>query len=57
MNRNQYFVTLAVDPYRVIVVLVLVGGWRELDVDLLCDAGRNHALLLVPDLEVSRLRR
>ena len=44
------------DPHRVIVVLVLVDGGRELDVDVFRHASWDHSLLLVPDLEVVGLR-
>lgn len=40
------------DPHRVIVVLVLVDGGRELDVDVFRHASWDHSLLLVSDLEV-----
>ena len=55
MDWNQYFVAVAVDSHGVVVVLVLIEGGRELDVDLLGDARRDHPLLLVADLEVVRL--
>ena len=57
MDWNQNFVPVAVDPHRVVVVLVLIGSGCELDVDVLGDASRNHALLLVLYLEVAGLRR
>jgi len=43
------------DPHRVVVVLILIWGGGELDVDVLRDTGRNHALLLIFDLEVGCL--
>ena len=45
------------DSHRVIVVLVLIDSWRELNVNVLCNACRNHSLLLVTNLEVLGLRR
>ena len=58
VDWDQYFVALAVDSHRVIIVFVLIRCWSELDIDFLSDAGRDHALLLVlSDLEVARLRR
>ena len=57
MDGDQDLVSLAVDPHRVIVVLVLVDGGRELNVDVLCDASRDHAFLLVLDFEERGLRR
>lgn len=56
MNWDQDFVTVAVDPHRVIVILVFVGCWRELDVDVLGDTGWDHSLLLIANLEVVSLR-
>ena len=56
MNWDQDFVTVAVDPHRVIVILVFVGCWRELDVDVLGDTSWDHSLLLIANLEVVRLR-
>ncbi len=43
------------DPHRVVVVLILIGRGGELDVDVLGDTGRNHALLLIFDLKVGCL--
>ena len=57
MDGDQDLVSLAVDPHRVIVVLVLVDGGRELYIDVLCDASRDHAFLLVLDFEERGLRR
>ena len=57
MNWNQNLVTVAVDSHRVVVVFVLVDSGSELNVDVLGHSRRNHALLLVPDFEVARLRR
>ena len=57
MDGNQNFVTVTVDPHRVVVVLVLIDSGCELDVDVLGDASRNHALLLVLYLEVAGLWR
>lgn len=56
MDWNQYFVTVAMDPYRVIVVFVFINGRGELDVDLLGHASGNHTLFLASDLEIFRLR-
>ena len=56
MNWDQDFVTVAVDPHRVIVILVFVGSWSELDVDVLGDTSWDHSLLLIANLEVARLR-
>ena len=52
VDRNQDLITVAVDPHRVIVILVLIDGRRELDVDVFRHACWDHSLLLVPDLEV-----
>lgn len=57
MDWNQDLVTVAVDSHRVIVVFVLVDSGGELNVDVFGHARRNHALLLVPNFEVARLRR
>ena len=57
MDRNQDFVTVTVDPHRVIVILVFIGRWRELDVDVLGNASWDHSLLLVTNLEVACLGR
>ena len=54
--RDQDLVAVTVDSHRVIVVLVFIHGWSELNVDVLCDACRNHALLLVTNFEVLGLR-
>ena len=56
MDRNQDFVTVTVDPHRVIVVLVLIDSGRELDVDVFRYTSWDHSLLLVSDLEVVGLR-
>ena len=57
VDGDQDLVALTVDPHRVIVVLILVDGGRELNVDVLGDARRDHPLLLVPDFEETSLRR
>ena len=57
MDWNQDLVSIAVDSHRVIVVLVFVHGWSELNVDVLSDSRWDHALLLVPDFEVAGLGR
>ena len=57
MDRYEDLVPVAVDPHRVIIVLVFVDSWRELDVDVLSHTSRYHPLLLVLDLEEGRLRR
>lgn len=65
VDWNQKLVALAVDADRVVVVTV--GGERvsfrtawarrgELHVDVLAHASGNHALLLVADFEIGRLR-
>lgn len=56
MNWDQDLVAITVDSHGVVVILVFIDSGRELDVNLLGDARRNHALLLIPDLEVARLR-
>ncbi len=55
MDRDQDFVTVAVNSHRVVIVFVFIDSWGELDVNVLRDSCRNHALLLVPDLEVAGL--
>ena len=40
------------DPHRVIVVLVLIDGWRKLDIYVFGNSSWDHSLLLVSDLEV-----
>ena len=57
VDGNQDLVALTVDPHRVIVVLVLVDGGRELNIDVLGDTRRDHALLLVLDFEERGLGR
>ena len=58
MDRDQDFVSLAVYPHRVVVVLVgLITCRRKLDVDVLGHTSRQHSLLVTLDLEVGRLRR
>ena len=52
MNWDQDFITVAVDPHRVIVVLVLIDGWRKLDIYVFGNSSWDHSLLLVSDLEV-----
>ena len=56
MNWDQDLIAITVNSHRVVVILVFVDSGRELDVNLFCHASRNHPLLLVPDLEVARLR-
>ena len=56
MNRNQDLVSIAVNSHRIIVILVLINGRCELNVDFLSYASRDHALLLVPDFEITGLR-
>ena len=58
MDWNQNFIPLTVDPNRVVVVpvrgkrliLILVCR-RELNVNVLTDAGWDHTLLLVANFE------
>ena len=57
MDGDQDFVTIAVDPHGVVVVLVVVYGRRELDVDFLSHSGCDHSLLIIPDFEVICLWR
>jgi hypothetical protein len=56
VDGDENFVALAVDPERVVVVLVLVDGRGELDVDFFGHARWDHALLVVADFEEARLR-
>ena len=57
VDGNEDLVALAVDPHRVIVVLVLVDSWGELNIDVLGHASWDHSLLLVLDFEERGLRR
>jgi len=57
MDWNQYFVTVAMNPHRVIVVFVLVDSGGKLDVDLFGHACGDHTLLLASNLEIAGLRR
>ena len=57
MNGHQELVVLAVDPNRVVVVRVLVGGWCELDVDVLGDTRGQHSFLVAADFEIGGLGR
>ena len=57
MNWDQDFVTVTVDPHRIVVVLVLVNGRRELNVDVLTDSSRDHTFLLVADFKEAGLGR
>lgn len=56
VDRDQDLVSVTVNPHRVVIVLVFVGGRRELNVDVFGYTGRDHAFLLVPYFEVARLR-
>ena len=56
VDGDEDLVAIAVDSDRVIVVLVLVHGRGELDINLFSDASGNHAFLIVPYFEVVRLR-
>ena len=56
MDGDQDFVTITMDPHRVIVVLVFIDSGSELNIDVLGDTRRNHSLLLVANLEVVGLR-
>ena len=56
VDWDQDLVTITVDSHGVVVIFVFIDSRRELDVNLFGDARRDHALLLVPDLEVARLR-
>jgi len=51
MDGDQDLITIAVDPDGVIVVLVVVNGRRELDVNFLSHSCWDHSLLIVPDFE------
>lgn len=57
MDWNQYLIPIAVNPHRVIVVLVLIHSWSELNVNVLRDSCGDHSLLLIANLEVICLRR
>ena len=39
MNWNKEFITLAVDPHRIVIVSVLIGRWSKLHVDVFGDTG------------------
>ena len=56
MDWDQDLVAITVDSHGVVVIFVFIDSRRELDVNLFGDARRDHPLLLVPDLEVARLR-
>ena len=56
MNWDQDLVAITVDSHGVVVIFVFINSGSELDVNLFGDARRDHTLLLVPDLEVARLR-
>ena len=56
MDGDQDFVTITMDPHRVIVVLVFIDSRCELNIDVLGDTRRNHSLLLVANLKVVGLR-
>ena len=55
VNRNQYFITFAMDTNAVIEVLELIA-WGELHIDVFADTRWNHALFTILDLEESRCR-
>ena len=57
VNRDQDLVTIAMDPHRVVVVLILIDSWGELNIDVLADTGRDHTLLLIANFEEAGLRR
>ena len=57
MNWNEKLVTIAVDPDRIVVVLVLTTCWGELNVDFLCHTCGNHSFLIVSYFEVTGRRR
>ena len=57
MDRDQNLVAVTMDPHRVVVVLVLVDSGRELNIDVLADACRDHTLLLIANFEEVGLRR
>ena len=52
VDGNEDLVSVAVNPDRVVVVLVFIQGWGELNVNLFGDSGGYHAFLIVPDFEV-----
>lgn len=56
MDRYQNLVSLAVDPYRIIEVFVLIAR-SELNIDVLTDARGHHTLFVVLDLEEACLWR
>ena len=51
MDGDQDFVTITMDPHRVIVVLVFIDSGSELNIDVLGDTRRNHSLLLAVNPE------
>jgi len=53
VDRDQDFISLAVDANRIVVVLVgLITCRSKLHVDILRDSSRQHSFFVVPDLEV-----
>ena len=52
MDWDEYLVTFAMDSDRVIIVFELIHGRGELHVDFFSDSCGNHALFVVPNLEV-----
>ena len=52
VDGDQDLVAVAVDPHRVVVVLVLINCWSEFDIDILSDTCGDHSLLLTMNLEV-----
>ena len=56
VDRDQDLVSVTMNPHRVVIVLVFVGGRRELNVDVFSYTSWDHAFLLVPYFEVARLR-
>ena len=57
MNGDKDLVSFAMNANRVIIVFVLVCGRSELNVDVFCNARRQHALLVAPNFEKVSLWR
>jgi len=57
MDGDQDLVTFAVNAHRVVVVVELVGCRCELDVDILSDTCRKHALFVIANFEIGGLWR
>ena len=55
MNGYEYFITLAMNPNAVVIILVFIV-WCELHIYFLCDACRDHALFVIFNFEEVCLR-